>query len=852
VVAEKSKKKGKQVRVKIPHSARLVQFAMRPTGRIVFASIALLAVLSAGTFTYFYVKYSRLIDSKLRAGPFVDTSKIYAAPRTVGLGDRITPEEIISELRRAGYTESRSNRTGWFRLRGNSLEIFPGPDSYFEQEAGVLHFSKNRITRIVSLQDNTERSQYQLEPLLITNLSDRNREKRRLVRFSDIPKPLVDAVISAEDKRFFQHSGFDPFRILKAAYVDLREGRKDQGASTLSQQLARGLWLDPEKRWKRKLIELLITLQLEQKLSKTEIFEDYANQVYLGRQGSFSIHGFGEAAQAYFNKDLRQLTLPEAATLAGMIQRPAAFNPFRRPDRVRDRRNVVLALMRQNGLITEREYALAVESPLGVAKEANQSVEAPYFVDLVNDALQNQFQDVDFQAKSFRVYTTLDLNLQRAAMEAVRNGMKNVDELIRKQRRFKNAGSAIPQAQVALVAIDPHTGQIRALVGGRNYAASQLNHVVAKRQPGSIFKPFVFAAALDTAVTGAPHILTAGTTVEDEPTTFWYDNKPYEPANFKREYHGIVTFRQALAKSMNVATVKVAEMVGYDSIVNLARAAGLNYNIRPTPAVALGSYEGTPVEMAGAYTVFANQGTYVKPSFLSMVRDERGRIMYTGKIETRQVLDPRVAYLMTNLMEEVMRTGTAAGVRSRGFVLPAAGKTGTSHDGWFAGYTSELLCVVWVGFDDNRDLELEGAKSALPIWTEFMKRAVTYREYRNAKPFMAPDGIVAVQIDPLSGMPATPNCPMTHPEVYIAGTQPVGTCPLHGGGPAGTTNVAGWDVSPPPAISGAPRPSTPPVALSAQGNPPPQVAPAAPPAPEIEPKPKEKKGLFRRLFGVFK
>ena len=556
---------------------------------------------------------------------------------------------------------------------------------------------------------------------------------------------LVQAVTSAEDKRFFQHAGFDPIRIVKAAYIDLKEGRNAQGASTLSQQLARMFWLDTGKRWTRKLAEMIITLQLEQKLSKEVIFEDYANDIYLGWRGSFRIHGFGEAAEAYLGKDLSQITLPEAAELAGMIQRPALYDPFHHPDRLRERRNVVLGLMRQNGFIDEHDYALAAQAPLTVAKSTAQSVEAPYFVDMVNDTLLARFQDTDFQSNAFRIYTTLDMHLQRAAAEAIRIGMQNVDEQIRRQRRFR--GQTPPEAQVALVAIDPHTGEVKALAGGRNYGMSQLNHVLAKRQPGSIFKPFVYAAALDTAVDGSPRVFTASTIVLDEPTIFWFDEKSYTPANFKNEYYGTVTLREALAHSLNNATVKLAEMVGYDKVVEMANRAGMNYKIQPTPAVALGSYEITPMEAVGAYTVFSNQGDYIKPNFISLVRSQDGKVVYRNQLEHKQVLDPRVAYLMTNLMEEVLRSGTAAGVRARGFTVPAAGKTGTSHDGWFAGYTSELLCVVWVGFDDNKELDLQGADSAAPIWTEFMKRALEYREYRDAKPFQAPDGIVSIDID---------------------------------------------------------------------------------------------------------
>jgi penicillin-binding protein 1B len=855
----------KEMKVRVPRNAGLARFFLGPLGRALIIGFAVITILGLGTFTFFYAKYSRLIDEKLRVGVFANTAKIFAAPETVAVGDVNSPEEIAAELHRSGYNEARGNAIGYYQIHANQIDVFPGPDSYFDQEAAVIKCAGGKIAQIVSLQDNTARSQYQLEPQLITNVSGASREKRRFVKFQDIPKILVESVTSAEDKRFFQHSGFDPVRIIRAAYIDIKEGRKEQGASTLSQQLARMFWLDQNKRWTRKLAEMVITLQLEQKLSKEEIFEDYANDIFLGSRGSFRIHGFGEASEAYLGKDLSQITVPEAAELAGLIQRPAFFDPYRHPDHLLERRNVVLGLMRQNGYLNDRDYSLAIAAPLTVAKGSAQSVEAPYFVDLVNDTLQGKFQDTDFQSNAFRIYTTLDMHLQRAASEAIRLGMQNVDDQIRKQRRFK--GQTPPDAQVALVAIDPHTGEVKALAGGRNYGVSQLNHVMAKRQPGSIFKPFVYAAALNTGVEGGSSVLTPSTMILDQPTTFWFDGKPYEPSNFEHKFYGDVTMRQALAHSLNVATVKLAEMVGYDAVVEMANRAGMNYKIQPTPAVALGAYEITPLEAAGAYTVFANQGEYVKPDFIQLVRSQDGKVIYKNKIQQKQVLDPRVAYLMTNLLEEVLRSGTAAGVRAHyGFNVPAAGKTGTSHDGWFAGYTSELLCVVWVGFDDNRELNLEGAHSAAPIWAEFMKRALEYREYRDTRPFSAPDGIVSIDIDPQSGMPATPNCPTTRPEVYINGTQPVGSCPLHGGGRQ-VTNVAGWQTQSQPPAS-APGDTAPSVTGSGGDG---QASPSAaarraarqaggdsaqsaspPPASQPPAKKEEKKSIFRRLLGVFK
>jgi penicillin-binding protein 1B len=344
--------------------------------------------------------------------------------------------------------------------------------------------------------------------------------------------------------------------------------------------------------------------------------------------------------------------------------------------------------------------------------------------------------------------------------------------------------------------------------------------------------------------------VTPVTTLADEPTTFWYDNKPYEPNNYKNEFHGTVTLRQALAKSMNIPTVKVAEAVGYDAVVEMARRAGMNLDIRPTPAVALGAYEVTPLEVAGAYTVFANRGLYTRPAWIRHIRDDMGSPIYDHRPDHRVALDQRVAYLMVNLLEEVLRSGTGAGVRSRGFLLPAAGKTGTSHDGWFAGFTTKLICVVWVGYDEgNRELGLEGAHSALPIWTEFMKRAHRYREYRGVQPFEAADGIVSVEVDPITGQLATAGCAGARAEVFIAGTQPVDLCRLHGGGRGGV-QVAGWDTPPPQPVVAAlssPRPDDKPRSVLIK------PAPDEPAAEESgKGNTRRKRGLFARIRDLFR
>ena len=731
--------------------------------------VALILVACGGaTFLFYQDRYGRNLEEELRKGAFSETVSIFVNSKTLVSGMLASALETVDDLRRAGFTESRENPIGWFESKGDALVIHVASQTEFT----MLRFSENKLVQILRLPDHSTLAQYQLDAQLISNVSLRNRERRRLLRFGEIPQSLIDAVVSVEDKGFFHHQGFDLFRIGKAAYVNLREGRAAEGASTITMQLVCSLWLKRDKSWKRKAAQFFMALRLERKLSKRQIFEHYSNEVYLGHRGTYDIHGFGEAAQVYFDKPIGALTLSEAATLAGVIQRPGYYNPFQFPERVRERRDLVLVLMRRNGYITDREFEHAAAEALELSPGAGESVEAQFYVDLVKAELQNQLVSVSPGREGYQVYSTLDPSLQRAALEAVRIGMPNVD------RQLRHTGTSAPAPQVALVALDPRTGSIKALVGGRDYNLSQLNHALAKRQPGSVFKPFVYAAALRTAQQRGVNIFTPATLLDDVPTTFWFAEQPYEPTNFKQQFRGEVTLRDALSKSLNVATIQLAERVGYGPVVDLARRAGLGQDIQPTPAVALGAYESTPLEIAAAYTVFANHGIYVQPYLVSHVRGDGGVRIYSHRPVTRQALTPQVAYLMVNLLEEVLRGGTGAGVRARGFTVPAAGKTGTSRDGWFAGFTSDLLCVVWVGFDDNRDLKLEGAKSALPIWTEFMKQAMALMG--PPKSFQAPSGIRTAQIDSLSGQLATPECPEVRSEVFITGTEPVKFCDRHG------------------------------------------------------------------------
>ena len=823
----------------------------RPVLWISLGVVLLVVVGLASVLTFYYVRYSRMIEERLSGPVFPNVSQIYAAPERLTVGQPASVSGVVARLRSAGFGEQKDNAKGRYEMVRRGVRVYPGPDSYFSGEPAELDFADGKLSSITSLKDQFARGEYSLEPDLITNLFDSNREKRRLVRFQDLPKNLVAAILSIEDRRFFEHSGFDYMRLAKATYVDIVHGSKRQGASTITQQLARLLFLTIDKTWSRKMAEAMVAFQLERRLTKEEIFENYCNTVYLGQRGSFSVHGMGEAAQAYFGKDVRDLSLTEAALLAGMIQSPNGYSPYRNEKGTLRRRNQVLAAMLETQAITKDEHDKAVKEPLGVVPSYQGATEAPYFVDMVKDQLLDRFSEEELTSQSYRVYTTLDVRLQRAAAEAVRIGVAELDKRIDSMRksRSKTAEAApIVRPEIALVALDPHTGAIKALIGGRDYGESQLNRSLAQRQPGSVFKPFVYAAALSAYKNGeVDRPWTTISRIIDEPTTFMFNGKPYQPANFHQEFLGDVTLRTALIHSLNVATIKIAENVGYNNVVTLAHAAGLNEKILPTPSVAIGAYEVTPVEIAGAYTIFANQGIRLSPYFISMVRSKQGGLLDIAFPHKARVLDPAVAFLMTNLMEDVLNRGTGAPARARGFSAPAAGKTGTSHDGWFAGYTTDLICVVWVGYDSDRELNLQGADSALPIWTEFMKRAIQVPEYSRTVHPNVPPGVVQVEIDPQTGLLASPRCGTPQTEYFLEGTEPSQFCDQRG-------LPVGHPAPLPPSFANVPQENI--VEPAAIPIPPPggntTVVPAPPPArPAPNEPPPKKRGFFGRILGVF-
>ena len=780
------KEKASSVRSKEPHTISAYLRPLLGKKLLLGAGVLmlLLFVTGAGVLIHSYLHFSRIIDARLDGNVFGDPALILAAPSAVQGGQTANARDIATHLRKAGYIEGQNVQgVGSFSLTANRLEIRPGPESFFQNGHNVegpvrLDFKADRLVSITDIDKMTYLKTYWLEPEPITTLFGAGRAKRHLIRYQDLPTALVDAILATEDHRFYSHHGVDSLRMMAAALADLRSDKRLQGGSTLTMQLARNLFLTPRRTIRRKLAEIFFAMILEHRLTKEQIFVLYANQVYLGQRDSFSIYGFGEAAAVYFNKDVSALTLPEAAFLTGLIRGPNLYLPYKHPERAAERRNFVLGRMKEAGFISSGEFRQASVAPLKLTEQPIEARQQAYFVDMVKAQLLEQFPEADLLSKGLRVYTTLDLDLQQVASDGARAGLIELDRQVRNGRAHKKKSppdTGLPQ--VAMVALDPSTGDVKALVGGRGYNESQLNHVLARRQPGSSFKPFVYAAALNSGVDGSLPLVTPATVLPDAPTTFEFTNRSYAPKDFGQDYRGSVTVRAALTFSLNVPAVHLAEMVGYDKVRSLAVRAGFNDQLQATPAIALGAYVATPLEVAGAYTIFANHGEYVAPRCIVAVLDAEGNTVWDNPVNSRRVLDSRVSYLMVSLMESVINNGTGAGVRSRGFRLPAAGKTGTSHDGWFAGFTSNLLAVAWVGYDDDRDLNITGSQSALPIWTEFMKRSSGFSLYNSPLPFNQPYGIETAEIDNLTNLVAVADPILTHSEVFIAGTEPLPPVP---------------------------------------------------------------------------
>lgn len=728
------------------------------------AAAAFLLLAAAGVLGFVALQAERKLSTLALGGLGESFStRVWSAPFLLRTGARAATDRVLERLDRLGYRRvDGMPARGEYRWSPPELAVvlrgFRSPAASQREGAYALRRESDGSWTVRD-EAGADAGAVLFEPELAAQLSGSQKLRRDPLTWEQIPRNLADAVVAAEDKRFWTHWGLDPRAMLRAAWANVR-GHELQGASTITQQLTKNLFLTPRRTFSRKIEEAGLALYLERRLDKKRILTLYLNHIYLGQDGPASVMGMRAAARYYFGKDPVELTLAESATLAGMIRGPGLYDPRRDPEASRARRDAVLRHMHADGFITASELGAALAEPLSPSRAASEEDardDAYYVAEVVRQLLPRYGGDVLYR-NGLSIYTAMDPVLQSLAQRTLR-GAKH---------------------QAALVALDPRDGSVLALAGGRDFAESQFNRATqAQRQPGSAFKPFVYAAALKIGLTPATVLL-------DSRRSYPGDAGDWSPANYDGIYYGTATVREALAHSLNAATLDLAGRVGVDRIQETARAAGITSPLRRDLGLALGASEVGLLELVSAYEPFADAGRRVSPRLVLAVTAADGAVLETSTGDATNVLDPAVAYLMTSLMRSVVREGTARSLAALGFSAPAAGKTGTTNEGrdaWFVGYTTSLLAGVWIGDDRNRALKLTGAKDALPPWAAFMKEASADRP---ADEFARPPGVVEARICVESGMLARSGCPKKRDELFIAGTEPLHECALHRGG------LMGW------------------------------------------------------------
>jgi penicillin-binding protein 1B len=756
-----------------------------PPRRVVFKVISwtvgatLLLILVLGIWVY-RTSVGRFQVRKLRL-----PTRVYADITPLRPGQPLQIDDLLEKLDRLGYRESeRVQQAGDFARAEGGIDIytraFAHPTGSYAAEQIRVHFSRTAIDSVVSLREARPLERAALEPELLTSVLSEQLENRSPVTLQQIPQHLQDAVVVAEDVRFWHHPGVDPLGIGRAIFRNVRSKGKSEGASTLTQQLVKNYFLTSERTYRRKVIEAFMAVILDARYSKKEILEAYLNDIYLGRNRSISILGVGEASRFYFGKPVSEISIAEAALLAGMIPSPNNYSPFNNPEVAMRRRNTVLDVMLRQKKITQDQYSRARSSKLPKKPFRRRSglASMPFYVDRVLDELATDYGIQDVKGRGLRIYTAIDLNAQDAAGRVLETSLQAIEKRSRKLRTHE------PELQGAIIHLDVPTGEIRALVGGRNYDRSQFNRALkAKRLVGSLFKPFVYLTAFEPSLSGQN--ITPATVVSD--TRFvlkrrWSDD--WSPRNYDGRYMGNVTVRMALEQSLNSASVRIGLACGIDAILKTARTLGVQTELDDNPSILLGAAGIPPIEMAEAYSTIARQGARLTPRAIRFVTDDRGNTLEgPGEAKPQQVFPQRDMYLLTHVMEGVVDHGTAGSSRSMGFRKTAAGKTGTTNDkrdAWFIGFTPRTLALTWVGFDDNDPTGLSGSDAAVPMWTRYML-AVTAGE-PDAE-FPVASGITFAEVDKISGGRATPNCPrnVVANEAFKSGTEPTQLCLLHSG-----------------------------------------------------------------------
>jgi penicillin-binding protein 1B len=738
---------------------------------VAIGAVALLIALAI----WLFVPFWGLAGQFSGRAPNLRPSRLYGASLVLQAGGRGDLDAVVAELGRLGYRSVPTGALypGEYRRTGDALaaylRAFPTPSGWVGPHSLEVRARGGIVRGLRAAGRDVQRAQ--LEPPLISSFYGPDLKERRPVRLEEMPEDLVLCVLAAEDASFFEHGGISLRGIARAAFVNLKSGAIRQGGSTLTQQLVWNLFLTHERTYSRKAREAVLSVLVDLRYSKREILEAYLNEIYLGASGQVNLMGVGAASWAYYGKEPARLTLSEAATLAGMIPSPARYEPVHHAANAKTRRDFVLDRLTELGWIDKARIDAARAEPIVAFPQAVPRRRAAYFTDLAVQETTERFGITDLADKGVMVLSTLSAADQTAAEEAVPWGLASLEKGYEKGRKGR------APLQAALVSLDPATGGIRAYVGGRDYQGSQFDRAAAHRQPGSSFKPVVYAAALRSGA------VTPATMVEDEPLTMEVPGaEAWTPENDDKQYRGWVSVRSAVEHSLNLPTVRVAMRTGLPQIAALAKSMGVRGALQPVPAMALGAFEVTPLELATVYATFAAGGVRPTPHAVDAVLSPDGAAVPGRPLAPpERVLEPEVAYVVTALLQGVLAHGTGAGVHRYGLDDPLAGKTGTSNDAkdsWLAGFAPDRTTVVWVGYDENLPTRLGGARGALPIWARFMTQVRPHGGYPG---FVRPRGVAAAVIDPTTGQLATDACPETVTEVFVAKYVPQELCRVHGG-----------------------------------------------------------------------
>lgn len=753
------------------------------TRRLATIGLLLSAILAAAgliALTVYGLTLSRQIDTRFAGRRWQVPSRVFSASMLLYPGQQLNRPLFMDKLKRLNYRRVSTYPTqkGDLNASPERLLIYLH-NAYFtngEREGFPvgIRFQGSRIEAMWRTDTNEPLSTLEIEPEELALLFGPERERRRLVSIADIPEHLIHAVLAAEDAGFFDHHGISVSGMARALYKNLVAGEVLQGGSTITQQMAKNYFLKPDRTLSRKLREIFIALIIELKYDKRDILEIYFNEIYFGQKGASSINGAGEAAHFYFGKSVAHLTLPEAAMLAGLIKGPNVYSPYVNPDVAMDRRNHILREMARHGWVAEDDLPTLTAAPLNPAGYIAQSRSAPYFIDYLQGQLADLYTKDDLAGLGLSIFTTLDTMVQAAAETALENHLSRLEQTMPALKPSAAEPRENRQLQGAVIVMQPRTGHILAMVGGRNYGQSQFNRATQSyRQTGSLFKPFVCLSALER--------FTPATVLSNEPRSYPTENGTWEPDNYEPVTEMHVSMRRALAKSYNRAIVDLAMQTGIPNIIQTADALGLSERLKPYPSLALGAFEAAPIQMARAYCAFAADGILPFPLSLKHVTSSTGAILNRRQIRINRVMSAAKAFIISSMLRSVVEDGTARSLAKLGIRFPLAGKTGTSsdyRDAWFVGYTPDILALVWIGFDRNESMHAPGAVAALPVWAALLKAVP---QYTSGAWFRTPPGVVTKTICTASGQLSSQfSCPDVREEFFLEDNVPDTVCPIHG------------------------------------------------------------------------